>query len=153
MGAQEIVPSMDRRLQQAVLGGQGLLMIASVPAAADNALVGQNLVDAGELTVAGDYQCLVPMAGMVTELEVHLTATFAAGSVTSDLGSLYVVRDFTDPTTWVEKVAGTGDGALTTTVRQSSDIAGLRGEQYALLKVTLAGGAEATFTQAEYNGI
>jgi hypothetical protein len=53
----------------------------------------------------------------------------------------------------VNKTAGANDGALTTTVLQTSDITGLRGEQYASLKLTLAGGAAATFTQAEFNGI
>jgi hypothetical protein len=153
MGAQEIVPSIEKRLEQSVLGGQGLLVIAAVPTAAANGLIGQNLVDAGALSVAGDYYCLVPLAGMVTEVEVHLNATFASGTVTSDLNSLYVVRNLSTPSTWVNKTAGADDGALTTTVLQTSDITGLRGEQYASLKLTLAGGASATFTQAEYNGI
>lgn len=153
MGAQEIVPSIDKRLEQSVLGGQALLIISAVPATAANSLIGQPLVDAGALSVAGDYYCLVPLAGMVTELEVHLKATFASGTVTSDLNSLYVVRNFSTPSTWVNKTAGANGGALSTTVLQSSDITGLRGEQYASLKLTLAGGASATFTQAEYNGI
>jgi hypothetical protein len=153
MGKQEIIPSLDRRLEQAVTGAQGLLLIAAVPAGAANSLIGQYLVDAGELTEAGDYYCLIPLAGMVTELEVSLKATFASGTVTSDLGSLYYVRNFTAPATWVEKTAGANDGALTTATLQTSDLSGLRGEQFAFLKLTLAGGAEATFTQAEYNGI
>jgi hypothetical protein len=153
MGNLTTVPAIERRLEQAVLGGQGLLVIAAVPSGAANGLIGQNLVDVGALTVGGDYYCLVPLAGMVTEVEVSLKATFASGTVTSDLGSLYFVRNFSTPATWVEKTAGANDGALTTATLQTSDLTGLRGEQYASLKLTLAGGASATFTQAEYNGI
>jgi hypothetical protein len=36
---------------------------------------------------------------------------------------------------------------------QEPVITTLRGERFASLKLTLAGGAEATFTQAEFNGI
>jgi hypothetical protein len=153
MGQQMTVPSIERQLEQAVLGGQGLLVIAAIPSGAAGDLIGTNLVDAGELTVQGDYYCLVPLAGMVTELEVFLNATFASGTVTSDLNTLYVVRDMTAPATWGDKTAGSDDGALTTTVLQEPVITTLRGERFASLKLTLAGGAEATFTQAEFNGI
>lgn len=153
MGNQMTVPSIERKLEQAVLGGQGLVVLAAVPTAASNGLIGTNLVDAGALTVPGDYYCLIPLGGMVTELEVFLTATFASGTVTSDLNTLYTVRNATDPSTWTNKTAASGDGAMTTATLQSSDISTLRGERFASLKLTLASTTSVTFTRAEYNGI
>lgn len=153
MGNRTTIPSIEQQLEQAVLGGQGLLVLAAVPAAADNGLIGQNLVDAGALTVDGDYYCLVPLSGMVTEVQLALKATFASGTVTSDLNTLYVVRNMTDPSTWANKTAGTDVGAMTTATLQEPYIDTLRGEQFAALKLTLASVASVTFTQAEYNGI
>ena len=153
MGNQMTVPSIERQLEQAVLGGQGLLVIAAVPAAANNGLIGQNLVDAGALTVPGDYYCLIPLGGMVTELEAFLNATWSGGTVTSDLNTLYTVRNMTDPASWTNKTAGTDDGAMTSGALQSASIATLRGERFASLKLTLAGTTSVTFTRAEYNGV
>jgi hypothetical protein len=95
---------------------EDLLVIAAIPSGAAGDLIGTNLVDAGELTVQGDYYCLVPLGGMVTELEVFLKATFASGTVTSSLNTLYVVRNMSNPTAWTNKTAGSDDGALATTV-------------------------------------
>lgn len=153
MGKQMTVPSLERQLEQAVLGGQGLLVLAAVPSGADNGLVGTNLVDAGALTVNGDYYCLVPLGGMVTELEVFLKATFASGTVTSDLNTLYTVRNVSDPSTWVNKTAGADAGGMTSATLQEPVITTLRGERFASLKLTLAGVASVTFTQAEFNGV
>ena len=153
MGNRMTVPSIERQLEQAVLGAQGLLVIAAVPSGAAGSLIGTNLVDAGALTVQGDYYCLIPMGGIVTEMEVYLNATFASGTVTSDAWTLYLVRDMTNPATWQNKSTFDDVGALATTVQQTFLYSGPRGERFASLKLTLAGGASATFTQAEYNGI
>lgn len=145
--------SETQKLKQAAFGGQNELVIVSVPSGASNALVGVALVDAGVLTVAGDYDVLVPLSGFVSKVEVHLLATIAAGTVTSQLNTTYFIADAGSPSTWVAKTAGTGAGALTTATRQSSYISTIVGEQFAWLRLTIAGGSPSvTFTQAEYNG-
>lgn len=141
-----------QRLQQAGQGTQDGLVIIAVPTAGNQALRGARLLGA-TLAVNGIYYCLVPLSGIFTSLQVHLKATFSSGTVTSGgPDSLYLITDFTDPTTWTVKTAGTGDGALTSTVQQDSALSGMAGEQYALVTITIAGGASAVFTMAEYNG-
>lgn len=153
MGKQAVIPTLVERLNQAALNGQGHLILAVVPATAANELVGQTLVTAGALTVAGVYRCLIPLAGMVSTLQVHLTATIAASTASSDLDTLYLVESATTPAGWTKKTAGTGDGALTTVTLQTSTITTLRGEQYAIMDITLGATPNVTFTRAEYNGI
>jgi len=153
MANQPITLGNEQRLNQAALGAQGPIRIAAVPAGGNAGLIGENLVDAGALTVLGVYRCLIPLSGLVDTLQVFLTATFASGTVTSDLDTLYWVRTPSDPSTWSKKTAGSGDGAMSTTVLQSSTITTLRGEQYAVLDITLGTAAACTFTRAEYNGI
>jgi hypothetical protein len=142
-----------QRYNQAAWGAQDRLVLVSVPAAAAQSLVGKNLVDCGALTVAGTYEVLIPLSGISTALEVHLTATIAAGTVSSALNTLYYVSNASSPSTWVNKTAGSGAGSLTTTTRQSSTISTLRGEQFARMTLTLASSPNVTFTQAEYNGL
>lgn len=142
----------EQQVLQGAIGAQGLVVIAAVPSGGDVSLIGQ-VLDGQTLSVDGTYRCLIPMAGLASLLEVHLNATFAAGTVTTDLNTLYLVQDLNDPSTWTEKTAATGDGAMTTTVLQSSQIATLSGERYAQLEVIVAGGAAPLFTRAEYNGI
>lgn len=146
LGAQE-------RTSQAAWGAQAPLIIAAVPTGGDASLIGQNLVDAGQLTTLGVYRCLIPISGCVSSIQVHLTATFASGTVTSDLDTLYWVRTPSDTSTWSKKTAGSGDGSLTTTVLQTSTIGTLTGEQFAVLDITLATAAACTFTRAEWNGL
>lgn len=153
MGNQTIIPSMDQQLMQSALNGQGRLILAVVPALAEQSLRGTPLTEAGSLTVAGVYRCLIPLAGMVSTLEVHLTATIGASTATTDLDTLYWVENASDPTTWTKKTAGSGDGALTTTTLQASTITTLRGEQYAVMDITLGASPTVTFTRAEWNGI
>lgn len=150
MSSRLTVPSPTMRVEQSALNGQGLLLVAAAPSGKQN-IVGLPLVDAGELDVLGVYRCLIPLAGAVSELEVHLTATFGSGTVTSDLDTLYFVRDLTDPTTWSKKTAGASDGALSTTVLQTSTITDLAGEQWAVMDITLGTAAACTFTRAEFN--
>ncbi len=141
-----------QKYQQSAFFAQDRLVITAVPAGASSGLIGKTLVEAGALTVAGAYECLVPITGLRTELQVHLTATIAAGTASSALNTLFHVTNATTPSTWINKTAGTGAGSLTTTTRQSSSIATLRGEQLARVTITLASSPNVTFTMAEYNG-
>jgi hypothetical protein len=142
-----------QRFNQSAWGAQDLLVLTAVPAAASQALVGRELTMAGALTVAGTYEVLVPLSGMVSVLEVHLTATISAGTVSSALNTLFRVNDGAAPSTWTNKTAGSGAGALASGTRQTSQLTTLRGEQYARLTLTLGGSPNVTFTQAEYNGL
>jgi hypothetical protein len=162
MANETAVFSTEKKYQQAAWNGQGLLVITSVPAAAANGLVGTKLVDAGALTVEGDYICLVPLAGMVSEVEVHLKAEFVAidpegeptdGVVTSTIDTLYTVRDFTDPTSWTVKTGFSSDGAMVDDTLQTATCATLKGEQYAQVVLELDANTSATFSVAEYNGL
>lgn len=142
-----------QKYDQAALGAQDYIIITAVPAAGDQSLVGQRLLNQ-VLTVNGDYDCLIPLYGLSTALEVHCRATLATKTASTDLDTLYMTVNPTDPTTYVEKTAGTGTGALSTTVRQTSTISTLRGEQFALFTLSVAGAAgSVTVTQAEFNGI
>lgn len=152
MANQPIVPSTEQRFQQAAFGAQGPIRIAAVPAGGNAGLIGTNLVDAGQLTVLGVYRCLIPMSGLVSGLSVYLKATFASGTVTSDLDSLYWVRTPSDTSTWTKKAAGSGDGSLSTATLQTITLTP-SGEQYAVLDITLGTAAACTFTQAEFCGI
>jgi hypothetical protein len=134
-------------------GAQDRIVIVAVPAGASPALVGQQL-QGQALTVNGDYECLIPMSGLKDILEVHVTATLATKTASTALDSLFYVPNPADPSTWVNKQAGSGDGALVSTTRQSSSIATPVGEQFARLTLTVAGAAgSVAITQAEYNGI
>lgn len=141
------------RYMQAACGAQDRIVIAAVPSGAAGDLVGKYLSDAGALTVAGAYECLIPLSGLTTILEVHLTATIAAGTASTALNTLFYVSNAANPSVWTNKTAGTGAGSLSTTVRQTSTISTLRGEQFARLTITLASSPNVTFTQAQYNGI
>lgn len=152
MANQPTVLSTEQRFQQAAFGGQGPIRIAAVPAGGNAGLIGTNLVDAGELTVLGVYRCLIPLTGLVSGVSVFLKATFASGTVTSDLDSLYWVRTPTDTSTWTKKTAGSNDGAMSSTVLQTSTLTP-SGEQYAVLDITLGTAAACTFTVGEYCGL
>lgn len=144
----------NARFQNAAWGTQDRLVIMSVPAAASAGLIGQWL-HGQTLTVAGDYQCLIPLSGITSTLQCHIRATFASGGVTTaGPDSLYYVADPKAGGTFTAKLAGTGDGALTTTELQTSTLTStLYGEQYALMTITLDASTSAEFTLAEYNGI
>lgn len=142
----------NQKLQQAAFGTQNLLVLVAVPATAPGSLVGKALVDAGALTVAGTYDCLIPLSGIVNKIECHLTATIAAGTASSALNTTYFISNAAVPSMWTAKTAGTGAGSLTTASLQTSSISTLAGEQYAWLRITLASSPNVTFTVAEYNG-
>ena len=128
----------------AALGYQHYLRITEVPATAEKSLIGRRLIDAGALTVAGDYYCDFSLSGL-SEAYVHLTATFAASTTTSDVYSTYK-----DGTTSYQGF--TGDGALTTATLQTSSVTGLKGEQKGRCKITLGATPSCTFTRGEVNG-
>jgi hypothetical protein len=142
-----------KKYDQSAWGAQDRLVFTAVPAGASPALVGKPLVGAGALTVAGVYECLVPLTGMVTACEVHLTATIGAGTASTAAHSLFYVADAGLPSSWVNKLAFASTGALTSTVRQTALLSTIRGEQYARVAITLGGSPNVTFTQGEYNGI
>jgi len=150
----KIVPlTVEQRFQNAAWGVQDLLVLVSVPAAADQGLLYKQLINAGPLTVAGTYDCLVPLTGMTVKAELHLTATIASGSASSAVHTLYYIQDMLNPSSWVTKTAWSSAGALTTTVRQTATLSTFAGEQFSLVRITLASTPNVTFTQAEYNGI
>lgn len=151
--ARKVPLSEAQKYQQSAFGTQDLITLVTVPAAASGDLVGKTLTGAGALTVAGDYECLIPLSGLTSFVEVHLIATIAAGTVSSAMHTLYYVADAANPAGWTNKTAATGTGSLTSTVRQTSTLTSLRGEQFARLKLTLASSPNVTFTQGEFNGI
>ena len=141
----ELLTSTEARVNGAALGYQHYLRITAIPATAAGDLIGKRLIDAGALTVAGDYYCDFSLSGL-SEAYVHLTATFATSTTTSDVYSTYK-----DGTTSYQGF--TGDGALTTATLQTSSLTGLRGEQKGRVKITLGATPSCTFTKAEVNGI
>lgn len=153
MANRPLVPGREAKIDQSAFGGQGPLIIHTVPATASAALVGKTVVEGGALTVAGAYTCLIPIAGCVDTVQVHLNATFASGTVSSASDTLYWVQDPLTASSWTTKTSATGDGSLTTTVLQTATITGLKGEQYAQCVITLGSSTSATFTVAEWNGI
>lgn len=150
------IPLLDNlRWMQAAFGGQDQPTLIAVPSGADASLVGKTLTAAGALTVAGNYDILIPLSGIGSRLEVHLTATIGASTATSALSTTYFIppASLSTPSAWTNKTAATGTGALTSTVRQSLVISNLAGEQFAWLRITLGATPNVTFTQAEYNGL
>jgi hypothetical protein len=126
------------------LGLHDWLRITKVPATAQGSLVGQRLIDAGVLTVAGVYECEVRVDGLKS-LDVRLKATFGSGSSTTSGGSSYA-----DRTTVLQAFVGVG--AMATTVEQPITIAALKGEKYAKVIITTVG-AVVQFTVAEILGL
>jgi hypothetical protein len=151
--ARSVPLSEVKKYEQSAWGAQDQIVLVAVPAAAAQSLVGKNLTTVGALTVAGTYECLIPLSGIVTQCEVHLTATIGAGTVSSALSTLFYVTNAAAPSTWTNKTTGTGTGSLVTGTRQTSLLTTLRGEQYARLTLTLGSSPNVTFTQAEFNGL
>ena len=146
-----ITIGLEQRYTQAACGAQDFLILAVVPESASQALVGVPLVSAGALTATGVYRCLVPIAGMASNLQVYLTAAWSGGTVTSDFDTLFHMSAW--PTIPSKKGATvTGDGALTTATLQTIETTAVNGEQYAVLDLTLAGTTSVTFSVAEFNG-
>ena len=88
-----ITIGLDQRYAQGALGVQDFLILAVVPAAAPQSLVGEPL--AGQtLTATGVYRCLVPTAGIASNIEVYLNATWSGGTVVSDFDMLFHMSAF-----------------------------------------------------------
>jgi len=152
MGKQDISIGQERQVMQGAIGAQSLMVIAGVPAGASLELIGEVLLGK-TLTATGVYRVLVPIAGLASGLQCHLTATWSGGTVSSDLDSLFFVSDISNGATWTKKTAGTGDGAVTSTTRQTSTLSTIAGERYAVYDLTLTGTTSVVINQAEYNGI
>jgi hypothetical protein len=133
----------DQSYSRALLGIHDSLIITKVPAGAQGSLVGNSLLAAGVLTVAGVYECEFRIDGL-SKADVRLKATFASGSSTTSGGSTYADRS-TTLTAW------TGVGAMVTTVEQALTIAAFKGERYAKVIITTVG-AVVQFTTAEVIG-
>lgn len=126
--------------ERAVRGVNGPAIVVEVPAGAE-ALIGAPLQGAS-LSVNGAYVCLIPIAGLASSLKVHtvcaLTTKTASTSGPDELHEfnprLVNVADA------VVMTAGTGDGALTTTVLQTASLV-VSGGIYAVFTLTPAGGA------------
>lgn len=135
----------------AAAGVQDYLTISAVPSGSSpghlEALVGAKLSGA-TLNVAGSYLVDLDIRGL-RRCELHLKASAVSGTVTPSAYTTY--KDGTTQKT-VSTPAG---GALSAGVRQSLAFADgeLRGEAVLRLAITVAGGASATFDQAELNGI
>lgn len=149
----KVLHSRSRASQQAVRGVHAPLIITEAPATA-SALLGKPL--AGQtLTIDGDYVCLIPLSGLASSLKCHTTVT--TDSMTAEVAGPDQLRDFDPRTTNVADAvvltAGTGDGALTTTVEQVASLT-LTGALYARYTLTIAGSpASVVVTQAEYVGL
>ena len=149
--------SFNTSMRQAAIGAQRALYLTSVPSGAAQNLVGQRLIDAGALTVAGDYYCKVDIAGLAT-VRTHLTATIGAGTATSQVTTAHFVSggnlsDATLSAAPYQYQAFTGTGGLVSTTKQTATLAAGLGEQWAIVKITLATSPNVTFTQAEMNGL
>jgi hypothetical protein len=146
----DIVKGLSERVSQAACGAQDFLILAIVPAAASQALVGEPLVGK-TLTATGVYRCLIPISGLASNLQVYLNATWTGGTVVSDVDTLFTMSAF--PTIPAKKGATvTGDGSLTTATLQTVETTALNGEQYAIVDLTLSGTTSVVFTVAEFNG-
>lgn len=110
------------------------------------------LIDAGPLA-DGTYYARLCVGG-TSKLNLQLKATFAGGSVTVTAVTTFApLGTDDDPTLFARTLQSfTGTGALVTTTLQTSTIATMQGEQIAVVKIVVAGGAAPVFTQAEING-
>lgn len=140
------------KFKAAAFGQQDLLCIVGVPAGVDESWIGTPLLGK-TLAVNGDYYCLIPLSGMASAVQVHLRATLAGGAtVTTELASLYYLAHPETPSTYVAKTGGTGDGLLVSATIQTSTLT-VAGEQFAMVKLTVAAAGTAVITLAEYNGL
>lgn len=135
----------------AALGGQGFLVITKAPVDGQ-AYVGQRVIDAGAINVAGDYECEIECGGAV-DVEFHVKPSAVTGSITPTARAMYANRFATKTST-----AGAAFGAG---VLQSLALSIAKGVQYAKLTFTVPGGGSITFAvgadpyapsaQAEFN--
>lgn len=131
---------------------QGVLIIHGHPAGAE-AVAGKSLLDAGALTIAGDYYCHIDTHDW-SALEVHLMASAVTGSITPVLERMYANRQMVrSSTNGVAIVAGTA---------QTISTSAIVGTQRFRVKITVPGSGSVTFAPgtnpaaltalAEFNG-
>lgn len=145
--------------ERAVRGAHAPLIVAEAPAAASIPgtaayIIGKPL-NGLVLTIDGDYHCLIPLSGLASSLQVHFKATL--DSMTVDSSGPDQLLDFnprvTNVADAVVMTAGTGDGSVSTGVRQTASLT-LTGALYARYTLTLAGSpTSVTVTEAEYTGL
>lgn len=142
-----------RGQRQAEEGAQRELIISEVPAGAE-ALIGKSL-NGQVLTVNGDYQCLLCIAGLASTVRVNVKATYNSMTLTS-AGPDELSNDFNPRTTniadGVAITLGTGDGLLVDGTLQTAVLTPTGG-RYARYTVTAAGSpTSVTMTIAEWEG-
>lgn len=148
--------SYQDNLNQATFGLQRPLILTSWPATLNvKSADYPRLIDQTALP-DGTYYCRVDIGG-TSALNLQLTAAFAAGTVTSDANTCYFlpnnnISDAQANAAPYRYQAFTGIGALATATRQTATIAVVGGEQFAVVKIVVAGGSAPTFSQAEING-
>lgn len=95
---------------------QGMLVLSSVPAAEDQALIGKSLFDAGELAVEGTYSCHIDTHDW-SALDVILMPSAVTGSITPALHRMYANRQMIrSSTTGIASVPATAQVISATTV-------------------------------------
>jgi hypothetical protein len=102
----------------------------------------------------GTYYARVCVGG-TSKLNLQLKATFAGGSVTTSAVTTYAPKSGleTDADLFALALQTFGStGAMVTNTLQTGTIATMQGEQLAIVKIVVAGGAAPVFTQAEING-
>lgn len=137
-------------IERGIRGTHGPLIITEAPAGA-SALVGTPLL-AATLTVDGDYHCLIPIAGLATQLNVHVKPQLDTATLSSDLMEC---ADFDPRSVNVadaeELTAGSSDGALSDDTEQVAELL-ITGALYARYTLTVASAGSVTFDRAEYVG-
>lgn len=132
---------------------QGVLTLVSVPAAEDQTLIGQSLLDAGALAVEGTYSCNIHTHDW-SVFDVILMPSDVTGSITPEVQRMYANRQMVrSTTTGVASIAGTPQVLSVTTVT---------GTQMFRLDLAIPSGGSITYDRggdptaltalAEYNG-
>jgi hypothetical protein len=121
---------------------QGMLVITSAPDTV-RGLIGTSLVDAGELSVAGTYECMIMTDGWMVA-----TAAVRASAVTGTVPATFITR-WADGTTR-DTVGGSN---LVANTAQVLDLTDLNGQRRAYLTIVIGGGEAVTFNRAEFNGL
>jgi hypothetical protein len=135
------------KVNQAGLGLQEQLVVASCPVAGQDRFLRKSLVNCGNIDVAGNYVCQVDVSGLAA-LEVHLKPTDQVGVPAVPVIASTYADQSTAKTASVPAAA-----AMQTGVQKDYSIA-LQGEEIVIVKFTLGGGESVNFTNglAEANG-
>lgn len=136
----------------AALGVQGYLVFTKTPIGAGQVYLGQRLIDAGAINVAGDYEAEFEISG-TNDVEVHLKPSAVTGTILPTLRITYANQ-------FATKASAAGAN-FAAGVLQSLALASPKGAQYAKVTFTVDGGESVTFAvgadpyspsaQAEFN--